>query len=117
MLGTDEWWNAIEDGRLPVHVDEGVISRVYWAGMGDWPEFALVTDEGRDVTWTRQGDITRYVEGLRCRVRYVIQRFKEGSLVANAGLAEHRLPLTVEIEESDRRSSPIAPGPGGVAVS
>jgi hypothetical protein len=62
-LGTPEWWSAIEGGQLRTEWFEGPISKVYWGSMNDWPEFA-VDAQGDASTWTREGDITRYVGGL-----------------------------------------------------
>lgn len=39
LAGTSDWWRAIEQGQLPIHVLEGTISRVFWGSMGDWPKF------------------------------------------------------------------------------
>jgi hypothetical protein len=36
-----EWWDQIQRGERPTHRIEGVIEQVYWASMGDWPEFRI----------------------------------------------------------------------------
>src|SRR4051812_41828203 len=68
VVATKSWWQAIETGDLPTHTVEGKISRVWWGSMGDYPEFEITTTTGDSVQWTREGDHTRYVEGLRARV-------------------------------------------------
>lgn len=114
LVGTDEWWRATRDGTLDRTVVTGRISRVYWGSMGDWPECEVTADDGTTTTWTREGDLTRYVEGLRMRLTFVLHPWK---VPAQHGLgAASKIVLTVEIEESDRRSDPRAPGPGGIGL-
>ncbi len=38
IFGSADWWAAVEDGRIERHMIEGVISRLYMTGHGDWPE-------------------------------------------------------------------------------
>lgn len=106
--GSDEWFSAIERGELPSGVDEGVVERVWWGSMVDWPEFDLVDERGDSTTWTRYGDPRRYVPGLKVRVRWVEVRHKPGSHIADP----HRMVLRIDLEDSDKRVSGIAPGPG-----
>jgi len=115
LVGTPEWWRAIEEGRLPRHELEGTISKVYWGSMGDWPEFEMVTAEGAQSRWTRVGDISRYVEGLRVRLTYTLHPWKVPRKSMGLG-SESKIVLRVELEPSDRRSSARAPGPGGHAL-
>jgi len=115
LFGSKEWWSAIGSPQLPIHRVAGTISKVFWGSMGDWPEFILRSDDGTETTWTRQGDYTRYVEGLRVEVQYVVQLFKEDSSFARTGQPlEHNVILRVLVEESERRSGSDAPGPGGI---
>lgn len=115
VVGTPEWWLAIEQGRLPKHVLEGKIAAVYWASMGDWPEFELVAPGGVSSRWTREGDVSRYVEGLRVRVSWTLHPWKRPKPSTGLG-AESRITLQIELEPSDRRSDPRAPGPGGIGL-
>jgi hypothetical protein len=76
LFGSKEWWAAVEDGRIPRHVVEGVISRVYMSGHGDRPEFEI--ESGGQITrWTRFGDQKVYKAGRRVRLEYVLQRPKK----------------------------------------
>jgi hypothetical protein len=115
LVGSPEWWRATQDGLLARIIVSGTISRVYWGSMGDWPECEVTSDDGSKSTWTREGDISRYVEGLRAQIVYVLHPWKTPE-------QEQRLPggskivLTVDVEESDRRSDPRAPGPGGIGL-
>jgi hypothetical protein len=114
LFGSPEWWSALDSAALPLHRVTGTISNVYWGSMGDWPEFKLRNDDGAETTWTRQGDHTRYVEGLRGEAHYVMQLFKEDFHSAQQGRSlEHPVVVAVFVEESDLRSAPIGPGPGG----
>ena len=111
LIGTSEWWQATEDGSLVRKVVSGTISRVYWASMGDWPECAVTGNNGAKSIWTRECDLTRYVEGLRVLITFVLHPRKV-PVRLGPDLAS-KIVLTVEIEDSDRRADPRAPGPGG----
>jgi len=47
--------------------------------MGDWPEWRFLSDDGRETTWTTEGDHTRYVTDLRARIRVARVRWKADS--------------------------------------
>lgn len=113
ILGSEEWWQAVADGRIPSRVEVGVVTDVQWGSMGDWPEWCLLSDDGREMTWTREGDHTRYVIGLRARIRVATVRWKADSpLVRQLGRdLEHDILLKVELEASDCRSERLGPGP------
>jgi hypothetical protein len=73
LYGSDEWWQAVKDGRIPTHSVSGVISSVYMTGHGDWPEFEI--DSGNEKSrWTRVGDQSQYGPGRRVKVEYVVQK-------------------------------------------
>lgn len=73
LFGSEEWWAAIADGRIPKLEARGVISRVFMSGHGDWPEFELNCD-GTKMTWTRMGDQSLYAEEKEAKVEYVMQK-------------------------------------------
>jgi len=76
LFGSKDWWAAVEDDRIPRHTVQGVISRLYMSGHGDWPEFEI--QSGEKVTrWTRFGDQKAYQVGRRVRLEYVLQRPKK----------------------------------------
>lgn len=113
LFGTDEWWQAVADGRIPSRVEEGVVKHVRWGSMGDFPEWTFRPDVGQERTWPREGDHTRYVDGLRARVRVVTVRWMPDSpSVVQLGQGpEHDMLIAVELEASDRRSERLGPGP------
>jgi hypothetical protein len=113
LVGTPDWWGAIYAGALPLTTLEGTIHSVYWGSMGDWPEFELAVDDGSRSRWTRAGDLSRYVEGLRARVSSTRHPWKTPDPMR--GEANNVL-LRVELEPSDKRSDPRAPGPGGIGL-
>lgn len=115
LVGTPEWWRATRDGSLARVIVSGTISRVYWGSMGDWPECEVTGDDGARTIWTREGDIARYVEGLQVRIDYVLHPWKTADQEYRVG-GPSKIVLTVDIEDSDRRSDPRAPGPGGIGL-
>jgi hypothetical protein len=108
LLGSSQWWQAIDEGRLPLQIARGTITRVFWSSMGDWPSFELTTSSGDVLGWTRDGDITKYVEGLEVQVTYVVQRHKPSAPI----LSDKRADIVIEImvEESPLRSRGFGPG-------
>lgn len=113
LLGTPEWWHAVADGRIPSRVEEGLVAAVQWGSMGDWPEWVFRRHDGEERSWTREGDYTRYVEGLRARIRVVTVRWKAGApAVLQLGHdREHDMLIAVELEASNQRSPRHGPGP------
>jgi hypothetical protein len=79
LLGSDEWWAAIEDGRIPKHEVTGSISRLFMTGHGDWPEFELDSN-GTKTTWTRLGNQVVYAEGKGAKIEYVMQKLRRALL-------------------------------------
>jgi hypothetical protein len=76
LFGSKEWWAAVEDGRVPRHSIQGVISRLYLSGHHDWPEFEIQSGD-TTTRWTRFGDQKAYEVGRRVRLDYVLQRPKK----------------------------------------
>ena len=76
LYGSKEWWQAIEDGRIPQHVIDGVISDVFTSGETNWPQFEIDCS-GSKTVWTRFGDPQSYEIGQRVKLAYVVQRPKK----------------------------------------
>ncbi len=81
LFGSDEWWEHISRGTLPVHTLSGHITKVYMASMNDWPEFAMTTEQGEEFKWTRELNDAAldslYQVGHRVEVDYVEQRHRK----------------------------------------
>ena len=117
LFGSRKWWKKLDTPKLPVVTLTGTISEVYWASMGDWPECKITSHDGETTTWTREGDISRYVAGLGIVVRYVIQQRKDDAPLTFAGMGgDAKVVIAILIEESELRSDPRAPGPGGIGL-
>lgn len=76
LFGSDDWWRAIDDGRIPLCEVSGTIVRVFASGHGDWPEFELESRGDRS-RWTRLGEQSLYQEGRQVRVQYVMQKARK----------------------------------------
>jgi hypothetical protein len=72
----------------------------------------VIANDGSKSSWTREGDIARYVEGLQVQFTSVLHPWKVPGQHGLGGTS--KIVLTVDIEDSDRRSDPRAPGPGGI---
>lgn len=79
LFGSNEWWAAISDGRIPKHEVSGRISRLFMTGHGDWPEFELDSN-GNKTSWTRMGNQAAYAEGREAKVEYVLQKLRRDLL-------------------------------------
>lgn len=75
LFGTNEWFSAIENGIIPKHVINGIISRVYMSGHNDFPECEIESNKGK-TTWMREGIDEAYKVGKRIELIYVEQKFK-----------------------------------------
>lgn len=54
-VGTDEWWESIRLGQIPIRVVEGKISEV-WSGSGsDDPKFSVIDPGGKCHKWLYPG--------------------------------------------------------------
>lgn len=109
LVGSNDWRRRVDAGELPSQTLRGRISRVFWTGHGDYPEFEITEESGEKSSWTREGDISRYVEGLAVELRYVLHPWKVPGL---HGLGDSsRLVVSIRIQSSDQRFDPSAPGP------
>ena len=98
LFGSPEWWESIEKGEKKVFHLSGEITRIHTGGVGDWPEFEMIDDQGNYRTWAKEGDKRRYVEGLKIRIQYVEYQNRYDHSTGNH-------ILEIDIEESDKRSS------------
>lgn len=76
LYGSQEWWQAINDGRIPQHVIDGVICDVFTSGESNWPQFEIDCN-GHKTVWTRFGNPQLYEIGQRVKLAYVVQRPKK----------------------------------------
>ena len=77
LFGSEEWWEAIEDGAIPKKVLEGIISRVYMSGHNDFPEFEVTALDNNKTSWERRGHDKYYVLGRKIKIIYVVQKFRQ----------------------------------------
>jgi len=105
LFGSDDWWQAIQDGRIPSHEINGVISRVFMSGHGDWPEFELETS-GEKSRWTRLGPEELYRVGNEVKLEYVLQKAKKHWLDSR----EQKQVLRIFVK-SVEQAPPLSPAP------
>lgn len=78
LIGSLEWFDALNTGKLAKTTLWGRITKVYMAGHNDWPEFELEA-EGVRTTWPRWASVGQdhwYQVGRRLELTYVLQKFK-----------------------------------------
>jgi hypothetical protein len=61
-FGSKKWWDAIENGLIEKKVCEGIITKKYLTGHGDWPEFEVSAKDGKS-SWTLEGEDNYYSVG------------------------------------------------------
>lgn len=111
LFGSDEWWWAIQDGRIPHHELEGVITRVFMSGHGDWPEFEIEAS-GEKSRWTRLGPDALYRVGNGVRLEYVFQKARKHWL----GSREQKQVLRIFVKATAQApATPPAPVPSATA--
>lgn len=83
MFGSDEWWERIESGSLPVQTLKGTIKEVYMGSTGYCPEFKMVSEAGEESRWSRMVHSAEqdrfYRVGARIEIDYVLQRLRTKS--------------------------------------
>lgn len=75
LVGTVEWFQAIENGRISKETFSGRITKVYMSGHNDWPEFEIESEDGLS-TWTREGNDKLYKVGKQIEIDFVIRKYK-----------------------------------------
>lgn len=72
LVGSLDFWEAIQSGKIPLHSEEGVITKVFWSGHGDFAEFSMKSASGLEKSLERYGEISKYKEGNAIRIEYVV---------------------------------------------
>lgn len=70
LVGTESWWEAIGEKKIPSVDRTGRIARVY-VNASNWPEFEMECD-GERSTWALEGEVTHYKVGSGIRIRWVM---------------------------------------------
>ena len=106
LLGSKEWWQAVDQGLIPQQTVEGIISRVYMSGHGDFPEFELHSEDIGKTNWERRGEEKYYVIGRGGRIVYVLQEFKQPFEIQkrhsrNEQITHSKVVLEIWVENSE----------------
>jgi hypothetical protein len=103
LLGSDQWWENIAVGILPMHTLLGTISRVYMTGHNDFPEFEVLSDAGELSSWVRESSSPElddmYRVGRRVEIDYVIQQSRPSRIPDVPDDLERKIVLEVRIED------------------
>ncbi len=78
VLGSDDWWKAIEKGDIPIKIQEGILSRLegYHKAIDPMERF-FIKSADKETEWLIPGNRwDDYVVGRRMLLHYVIQRRK-----------------------------------------
>jgi len=75
LVGSHEWFSAIETTRIEKQTIKGEISKVFMSGHNDYPEFEMDSN-GAKTIWTRDGKDEHYKVGKKIELTYVTQKFK-----------------------------------------
>jgi hypothetical protein len=99
LFGSQEWWQHIHDGTLPVHRLKGTISRLYMDSMNNWPEFTLRSESGKESGWSRYANEPEfaglYTVGRPIEIDYVTQRHCDKAL-----FDEDKIPIEIRVAEN-----------------
>jgi hypothetical protein len=104
MFGSDEWWQNIAAGELPVHTLKGRITDLYMVGTDDSPQsnFNMVSDAGEESGWAREFNSLEqdglYRVGSRIEIDYLWQRYRPESWAKGA---EIKQVLEIRIAEPE----------------
>lgn len=75
LVGTDEWFNAIDSRQIDKITLRGTITKVFMSGHNDMPEFEMEAN-GEKTNWPRCGKDEFYKEGKAIELTFVKQKFK-----------------------------------------
>jgi len=75
LVGSHEWFSAIETARIKKQTIKGEISRIFMSGHNDYPEFEMESC-GVKTNWPREGKDDHYKVGKKIELTYVTQKFK-----------------------------------------
>jgi hypothetical protein len=99
-----EWYAAVEAGRVPRTVLDGVITRVFMSGHNDFPEFEMEAN-GQRTRWARSVSKPHarsadplYRVGHRARLVYVEHPWKPGQPGEKILGTHAKLVLSIDIE-------------------
>ena len=84
LYGSDEWWQNLHAGKLPLTTYEGVIETIQFSGMhNESKSFTLSLAGGGRYNYTciadQKSDVKLYAPGRKVRVIAFTERMKSGS--------------------------------------
>lgn len=68
LFGSDDWWDAIERGDLPLNTVCGTITAVAMTSMNDYPSFKMLADDGSVTDWLTRESAPDFRRDQRYRV-------------------------------------------------
>lgn len=84
LYGSDEWWQNLRGGKLPLITYEGIIETIQFSGMhNESKSFTLNLNEGGAYNHTcianQKSDLKLYVSGCKVKVITFTERMKNGN--------------------------------------
>ena len=97
LFGSEEWFQAIDSGKIKLIEVRGTISEIRMAGdHNDSREIEVTSDfNGEKTTWGTKGKLKYFQIGKKIEITYVLQKFKKPNLVLGT---YSRCILTYKVE-------------------
>jgi hypothetical protein len=81
LLGSKDWWKAIEYGKIELITYRGTIKRTFMSGHNDYPIMETEDESGSTKTWARDTNSPKldkkYVPGAKIEIDYVLGRHRK----------------------------------------
>lgn len=106
LFGSQEWWNSINQGKMPLLYVSGVITRTYVAGQDPSPvdnAFSLLLDDGSKVEesiydYIKEEDKKLFQKGSRVEIIYANDELKRKNSNGEKAYLDIVLEMAVSLE-------------------
>lgn len=106
LFGSQEWWNSINQGKMPLLYVSGVITRTFVAGQDPSPvdnAFSLLLDDGSKVEesiydYIKEEDKKLFQKGSRVEIIYANDELKRKNSNGEKAYLDIVLEMAVSLE-------------------